>query len=234
MDACDFTPVKTCTKCKVCKPLSEFDRSNTTKAGYCARCKACASEYNRRRYEENKEAIKARGIAWYAANKARMKVAKAAYCAANAETVAAKKAAWRAENKERVSSAKVAWKKANPDSYINYYQRNKERLRVIRAIWRDANRDRAQEYRSNRRARKSETLGSLSKGLSQRLFSLQRGLCPCCKLPLGEDYHMDHIVPLALGGTNTDENMQLLRAVCNLRKNAKHPIDYMQSKGFLL
>lgn len=45
---------------------------------------------------------------------------------------------------------------------------------------------------------------------------------------------MDHILPLALGGTNVDENIQLLRKRCNLQKCAMHPVDFMQSKGRLL
>lgn len=233
MDAVNFT-TKVCSQCKVCKPTSEFHKRNSKKVGLCARCKACVSLYTSRRYEEKKEAIKASAIAWYAANKAKMKAAKAAYCAANAEVVAEKKAAWRAANRDRVRAAKLAWGKAHPDSYVNYYQKNKDRLRASRAVWRGANRDRTQEYRSNRRARKTATAGELSKGLSDKLFLLQKGYCPCCREPLGEDFHLDHIVPLALGGSNTDDNMQLLRATCNLRKRAKHPIDYMQSKGFLL
>ena len=63
---------------------------------------------------------------------------------------------------------------------------------------------------------------------------LQKGLCPCCRKPLGNDYHMDHIIPLALGGSNGDNNIQLLRSECNLEKQAKHPVDFMQSRGFLL
>ena len=233
MDSAECT-TKVCSKCKVCKPVSEFHKRSSRKSGICARCKECVSVYTSRRYEENKEAFKARGIAWYAANKERMKVAKAAYCAANAEMVAAKKTAWRTANPERVRAAKLAWAKANPDSYVTYYKNNKDRLKALRAAWRDANRDKTQEYRSNRRARKSALGGVLSRGLSEKLFLLQKGKCPCCGLALGSDYHLDHIVPLALGGTNTDENMQLLRAICNLRKNAKHPVDYMQSRGFLL
>ena len=37
-----------------------------------------------------------------------------------------------------------------------------------------------------------------------------------------------------LGGKNIDSNVQLLRSECNYKKAAKHPIDYMQSKGMLL
>ena len=43
-----------------------------------------------------------------------------------------------------------------------------------------------------------------------------------------------HIIPLALGGANDDLNVQLLTPDCNQRKKAQHPVDYMQSQGFLL
>jgi len=41
-------------------------------------------------------------------------------------------------------------------------------------------------------------------------------------------------MPLALGGANADDNIQLLRSTCNQQKHAKHPVDFMQQKGFLL
>lgn len=85
-----------------------------------------------------------------------------------------------------------------------------------------------------RRAIKANAPGSLSAGLRSKLYRLQRGRCACCGEPLGDKYHMDHIMPLALGGTNTDDNIQLLRQRCNNQKHAKHPIDFMQQRGFLL
>jgi len=51
---------------------------------------------------------------------------------------------------------------------------------------------------------------------------------------LGNNFNLDHIIPLSLGGRNEDCNIQLLRASCNFRKGAKHPIVYMQERGFLL
>lgn len=46
--------------------------------------------------------------------------------------------------------------------------------------------------------------------------------------------HLDHIVPVAMGGPNIDENIQLLRQRCNNQKHSKHPVDFMQQRGFLL
>jgi 5-methylcytosine-specific restriction endonuclease McrA len=47
-------------------------------------------------------------------------------------------------------------------------------------------------------------------------------------------YHKDHVVPLALGGEHAPNNIQLLCPACNLSKGARHPVDFMQSKGMLL
>jgi 5-methylcytosine-specific restriction endonuclease McrA len=109
---------------------------------------------------------------------------------------------------------------------------NKEHCNAVVAARRAANTEATRIQKLNRRGRASG--GKLSKGLSVRLFKLQRGKCACCGQPLGTDYHLDHIMPLALGGSNTDENIQLLRATCNRQKNAKHPIDFTQQRGFLL
>lgn len=116
------------------------------------------------------------------------------------------------------------WQKANP-----------QKANAKSAKWREANPEARRIYEHNRRARKLESGGKLSKGLAAKLFTLQRGKCACgCKQPLGSDYHLDHIMPLALGGTNTDDNMQLLTSRCNMQKQALHPVDFMQQRGFLL
>lgn len=101
--------------------------------------------------------------------------------------------------------------------------------------WRADHPEAVRTIRQNRRARKLAAGGTLSTDIAERLLKLQRGKCACgCDQPLGDDYHLDHRMPLALGGTNTDDNMQLLRKRCNLQKHAKHPVDFMQSRGFLL
>jgi hypothetical protein len=39
----------------------------------------------------------------------------------------------------------------------------------------------------------------------------KKGKCACCSLPLGNNFHLDHILPITLGGPNIDSNIQLLR-----------------------
>lgn len=145
------------------------------------------------------------------------------YRLTNPEKVKLRTLAWRAANPEKRSSARVAYRAANI-----------ERERSNQAAYRVANPDRHRVHNHNRRARILANGGKLSAGIVQRLLKLQRGKCACCGLPLGNNYHLDHIMPLALGGSNCDQNMQILHQRCNTQKQAKHPIDFMQERGFLL
>ena len=171
-------------------------------------CPKCQVETERNKKGDCKPCGKAYKATWSAANRDKLNAKSAAWKAANPEKVKASKAGYQLANREKVNAQINAWRKANPEA-----------MRII-----------CQNYRSRKRANG----GTLSKGLAENLFKLQKGKCPCCHQPLGNDYHLDHIVPMALGGSNTDDNIQLLRATCNHQKHAKHPIDFMQQRGFLL
>lgn len=68
---------------------------------------------------------------------------------------------------------------------------------------------------------------------AERIVYLQAGRCACCRKRLA-DFHVDHIVPLARGGTNDRRNMQVLCPSCNLDKGANDPIEFAQRQGRLL
>lgn len=167
-----------------------------------------------------------------------MKAVNAEWNAANPERRKAHGAAWDAANIVRRKARNAAWSAANLDLKRAHdaerYAANPERAKTNAAAWTKANIDAKRIHTQNRSARKRKNGGILSKGLSTKLFKLQRGKCACCGLPLGTNFHMDHIMPIDLGGPNVDGNMQLLRQRCNLQKSAKHPIEFMQQRGFLL
>ena len=91
-------------------------------------------------------------------------------------------------------------------------------------------------YAAARKARKIGSGGSYSIKDIEKLFVLQRGLCASswCGEKLRDNYHVDHIVPFALGGNNGALNIQLLCPTCNLRKGARDPVEFMQSMGLLI
>lgn len=144
----------------------------------------------------------------------------------------------RTANPKRAREATVRWQKKNPDkmraAVTRWQAENPKKRMDANAAWLAKHPEAPRIFSLNRLARKKANGGKLSLGLAQKLFALQRGKCPCCGKPLGDDYHLDHKMPLALGGANEDWNMQLLRQRCNTQKQAKHPVDFMQSRGFLL
>lgn len=203
--------------------------------------------------DAQREAQRARARRYYERNKQRVIAAATTWKRANPEKVRASAKIYRDANTDRQRELVTAWEKRNPDRVKakskRYYDRHAFKVRAKSVAYHHQNKDelnaRAREYKAQPsykakdhtyRERREHGLntGSLSTNIVARLHKAQRGLCVCCRLALGNDYHLDHIMPLALGGKNTDDNVQLLRRVCNLNKHAKHPVDFMQERGFLL
>lgn len=219
-----LSTMKTCSKCSMDKPLTEFSRHIRRRDGLQTHCKECQKAVDSAWRSANRDRKKATDLAWRAANleKARAKTSK--WVAANPEKKRATNIAWAIANPDKVSAARAAWRAENP-----------EKCKELAHKWRAANPDAGRINSHNRRARKRANGGRLSHDIAEHLFKLQRGKCACgCKQSLGDDYHLDHIMPLALGGPNADDNIQLLRSTCNQKKSTKHPVDFMQSKGYLL
>lgn len=190
-------------------------------------CKRCQAETERGAHGRCKPCARKNASEWQRANPERAKARQAAWCAANPDRKKEHGAEWRAANKQRKLELNRNW-----------YERNREEIRKkareMDRVWYAENNEKARLIYQNKRA-KRRAAGVLSLEITKTLMRLQKGKCACgCKQPLGNDYHIDHIMPIALGGSNTDDNVQLLRSKCNLQKGAKHPINFMQSRGFLL
>jgi hypothetical protein len=127
----------------------------------------------------------------------------------------AKNRKWYEQNKTVVKARALKWKKENP-----------ERSREILAKWKESNPEAYRDMQTRNFHMRRSAHGKLSKGIIQTLLDAQGGLCACCGVALNGVFHLDHIMPLALGGSNTDDNVQLLTPACNYRKGYKHPDDY--------
>lgn len=214
--------METCKKCG----SSEIYRS-----GQCAPCKRA---YSNAYVKANKDLVKAARSERYTKNKAALLQSMADYRQNNREAINSKLREYRAANREKLRVKAIEYRKLNEEKLKAYRSENRVMLNVKSEIYRVNNLDVFRRLSHNRRARVAAVGGTLSRDIEKRLYDLQDGKCPCCHKPLGKDYHIDHIIPIALGGSNSDDNVQLMRKRCNLEKNKKHPVDYMQSKGFLL
>lgn len=79
-------------------------------------------------------------------------------------------------------------------------------------------RDRVRAKGNNRRA----APGSFTAADIREIRKAQGNRCYICGKKL-KKFHVDHFIPIALGGTNDPGNLRLACPRCNLSKNAKHP-----------
>ena len=115
---------------------------------------------------------------------------------------------WRSENKERHNKLIAAWHSENKERVKKIRKerdkKNKDHIKIINSMWQKENVIHMRPFKRinehNRRAKKRDDGGKLSVGLTEKLFKLQGGKCACCRKSLGKDYHLDHIMPIALGG----------------------------------
>ena len=165
---------------------------------------------------------------------ARCAACDAEYRAANREKIAE----YRAANRERISARKAEYYAASREKIAEYYAANAERINALQAEYRNANPDKRAANDRNRRARKRNAEGKHTAADIRSIFEKQRGLCSNCQTKLfksgAKKYHVDHIMPLALGGSNWPSNLQCLCPTCNLSKNAKDPIEWAQQNGRLI
>ena len=131
---------------------------------------------------------------------------------------------WRLANAEKIRQRKR-------ELYLQNHQHELDRARIKRS----KNPEQQRIYEHNRRALKSRATGTYTQKDIVFLACTQKYLCVYCLTAISkENWHVDHIMPLALGGSNERTNLQLLCATCNLRKHKKHPVDFAQQMGFLL
>jgi hypothetical protein len=72
-------------------------------------------------------------------------------------------------------------------------------------------------------ARKSRTRDLLTAKQRNSIFERDEGKCAYCKgiILYDEPWHIDHIQPVANGGTNDPENLTLSCVACNLKKGKR-------------
>lgn len=128
--------------------------------------------------------------------------------------------AWYAKNKEAIKAQRAA--RTTP-----------EQMREYQNQWLRANPEKRSARKARRRALEAGAIGSHTADDIKTLKLLQRNRCAVCRVAL-KRYHLDHVVALAAGGANDKTNLQLLCPSCNLSKQDRNPIEFMQSRGYLL
>lgn len=140
-----------------------------------------------------------------------------------------KKYAASPENRELINSAARAWRRVAKSDPARV---EKERARGRRRIKDDplGNRVRRHRYRAKIKGNGGRhTVKDIAHILSQQKYK-----CIYCFTVIRDAYEVDHIMPIALGGSNWPSNLQCTCRCCNRSKGAKHPFDFAKEKGRLL
>ena len=111
---------------------------------------------------------------------------------------------------------KLRWEKANPEKVISYVRKAVKK-------WFSKHPEKHYEYQRNHEARKKSNGGNITTQEWRELCAKYGNKCLSCGLVT--KLELDHVIPLALGGTNTIDNAQPLCRSCNARKGARY-IDY--------
>lgn len=156
---------------------------------------------------------------------------------ANPERDLALKRVSREKNREANNLYSREWKKKNKPKVWQYNQvyreKNREAVKKKAKEYRDANPLVKRASEAKRRAIKKKSGGSYKPQEIKDLITKQKNKCIYCKSVLNK-YHIDHIVPIISGGSNSIDNIQILCPTCNCRKSSKDHIKYANSLGLLL
>lgn len=193
--------------------------------------------------EKNADALKAKQkeyhAEWYAKNREAKLAQNKAYLRENRDVARKAVAKWRANNPEKAAEANRRWHEENPErrreNAKRKYHANPEQYKSRNRAWAAANPEAISARDARRRSREIEAPGTHTPADLKRILHAQGHRCPYCRCDLRKTKkHLDHIMPLALGGSNDRTNLQYLCAHCNLSKGAKDPIVFAQERGLLL
>lgn len=227
---------KTCCACKVCLPASLFSSDKRASDGLQSRCKPCAAAARRSSYASNPDAARQRQRDYYKQNPDVIKAINARSREKNIDAVKACKRAYYERRKHDADfiekrDARTARIRTEKKAYDRLYRTvNAERLRQIKATWREKNKDLLKavslSYKARRRA--VEKAGDSSRAIKEWI-GRQTLTCKWCGANCAGNFHVDHIKPLARGGTHTTGNLCIACPPCNIRKNARDPEEFAAS-----
>jgi 5-methylcytosine-specific restriction endonuclease McrA len=199
-------PGKRCTRCLEWKPESEFYRDRTKLDGLKSQCKDCRRDY-KREYRRRMRAL------------------------AQVRLKRVMRRVWqpqvRLEDRIRDSAGFRRWRdgnRARRKAYVTNYLREWHRAHPnARLPWHVAHPELLTAQRQVRRADAAgASVNDLSAAEWRWLCEVYDHRCAYCGAPT-DDLTLDHVMPLAQGGSNTLSNVVPACRACNTDKGARTP-----------
>lgn len=229
-------------RCKICQKVKLLAHFKLHKnASPLHTCRHCYNEERRRLREANKETINAATRERREGKRAEQNEKRRARARKNHDQVLKKQREYYSEHKNEINKTRRAKYAANPEARKpeskKYYENHSDQIKARAKRWRRTFPERMllQSRRaSSKRRLLVEPFEPIDFTFIPVLYKRQKARCIACRMKLGRSYHIDHIIPISKGGTNKNENLQLLCRRCNLSKGQKDAIIFMQAQGWLL
>lgn len=235
------TGKKVCSVCGEEKNVTEFYAKNTTSDGRTAHCKECSKELKRKKNENRtppegalRKCCKCNSIFplttdYFYSNKQ----SKYGFDYECKECSKNRRREWTRNNPDKNAAKSRRYRKANPEKVLernrSYAARHREKIREYHNQWAKDNPDKRRLYRTAIRAKRAEAEGTHTIAELKTQYDSQEGRCYYCQKEVSfEEAHADHYIPLARGGSNYIENIVIACPLCNQRKSAMMPDDFIR------
>jgi 5-methylcytosine-specific restriction endonuclease McrA len=192
---------KTCTKCEIEKSIENF---YLNRGKYMSCCQECVAIRRKEYYIKNKSEIAIKRAIYQAAHRKEQYAHTKAWRKRNVDKMREANRRQYANNPQHRQSVKNAWREANVDK-IKAFQK-KYRLNHLPKM--------AEKQHKRRAKMRSNGVYQISEKELIKLYSF-----PCIACGTTDRVTIDHIIPIARGGTHSIGNLQSLCLKCNSSKN---------------
>jgi len=152
--------MKICTKCKINKKSTEFNKDRSHKDGLCSRCKTCSSLCCREYNKHNKERVKLHNREYYKLNKEHIDKCNKKYNEEHKEKLRLNKKRYYEDNKEIFKSISREYYSENKKiigvKSKKYHNKNKESIAKQAKKYREENKDKIKIYKKEYRMKHKE------------------------------------------------------------------------------
>jgi hypothetical protein len=213
--------MKTCSKCGETKTLEDFYNLHSAKDGKQGACKTCQNAATYKRRKEKSEEYREYQRKYFEK-----------YREENRERLAEYSREYREENKDSLRAKRLEWLEANPgynaEYCRKYYADNRNELRSKHREYYERN---PELFRHHRRLRRSRILGSKVTLTSEQEAKIYERFGGKCALTgASENIHLDHFIPVLVGGDTSLENMVPIAGHLNISKHAKNPFEWIRTQ----
>ena len=212
---------RTCSLCKLWKPAEAFYKCRTNKSGLYSQCIECY---------RTKEAAPERVV--------KRKTTRDAYYITHSEEIIARATQWNKDHPEQFAATNQrsyqAHREERMECHAAYREENREDTRIRgrrsrarnpehyqkkNAQWRKDNPTKITEYAQERRARilNAPVVERIDR---KAIIARDRSICHICgKHIIPTEMSLDHLVPLARGGSHAAQNLACAHRRCNSQRS---------------